>query len=623
MSNAIIILRPTIADVVTDSQLLKAVEILREKTSLSAYSLASMLIVINYVLGKPYFSDSVFGNKTTVDFEYNGQSFVVEFLWGTDIIDKSSSPGITDANTTSSSSTPMDVDPPRHLISNSGGAAAANTQSSTASTNNVKTTNNNSSPQLLQPTIADILSDEETLSLIELLKQKTRESPIKFASLLCIVKAVLEDVGLKGNLFQNKIKFQYQINGIQKDFLIEFEENKHYYYSHYPDDYSLLKSNQILSPNDFSPLRISSPTVFNRHHHGASQDMSDELEKDEIVDGSLLDQEAWNTHGSPIANAKRKRDCTNSDEDHSTQPNNKTKRRSTDKHKAPPLSCEAVKRLFTGITKAVLLQRLDEAKALIASIKEGYSNVRIDGISSKVFSNLELYKLFTTYNNYKEELAQNSHANPHHSPNNNHHSDSSLSPLEKTGGKEVGKHRLNCAWRLSILCELLGKGVLLMTKELSGAKLERILVEEFSKLVDFLRNPDNHDWVASVREKMDLAGFDDVYKPLDDADLESNLTAAATSTTIIAPQTKSNTLSSPSSSSTATITSTNLTTGDNNEIIHRHGLDIDSNTFNSDDHSDIPNILTFTIDPNSSILQQQEQQGEEGTTATADVATAI
>ncbi|CAJ0761289.1 16149_t:CDS:2 [Entrophospora sp. SA101] len=240
MSNAIIILRPTIADVVTDSQLLKAVEILREKTSLSAYSLASMLIVINYVLGKPYFSDSVFGNKTTVDFEYNG---------GTDIIDKSSSPGITDANTTSSSSTPMDVDPPRHLISNSGGAAAANTQSSTASTNNVKTTNNNSSPQLLQPTIADILSDEETLSLIELLKQKTRESPIKFASLLCIVKAVLEDVGLKGNLFQNKIKFQYQINGIQKDFLIEFEENKHYYYSHYPDDYSLLKSNQILSPN--------------------------------------------------------------------------------------------------------------------------------------------------------------------------------------------------------------------------------------------------------------------------------------------------------------------------------------------------------------------------------------
>ncbi|CAJ0755255.1 1389_t:CDS:2 [Entrophospora sp. SA101] len=605
MSNAIIILRPTIADVVTDSQLLKAVEILREKTSLSAYSLASMLIVINYVLGKPYFSDSVFGNKTTVDFEYNG---------GTDIIDKSSSPGITDANTTSSSSTPMDVDPPRHLISNSGGGGTVQHLNLILH-----------SPQLLQPTIADILSDEETLSLIELLKQKTRESPIKFASLLCIVKAVLEDVGLKGNLFQNKIKFQYQINGIQKDFLIEFEENKHYYYSHYPDDYSLLKSNQILSPNDFSPLRISSPTVFNRHHHGASQDMSDELEKDEIVDGSLLDQEAWNTHGSPIANAKRKRDCTNSDEDHSTQPNNKTKRRSTDKHKAPPLSCEAVKRLFTGITKAVLLQRLDEAKALIASIKEGYSNVRSPPSNSNdnMFSNLELYKLFTTYNNYKEELAQNSHANPHHSPNNNHHSDSSLSPLEKTGGKEVGKHRLNCAWRLSILCELLGKGVLLMTKELSGAKLERILVEEFSKLVDFLRNPDNHDWVASVREKMDLAGFDDVYKPLDDADLESNLTAAATSTTIIAPQTKSNTLSSPSSSSTATITSTNLTTGDNNEIIHRHGLDIDSNTFNSDDHSDIPNILTFTIDPNSSILQQQEQQGEEGTTATADVATAI
>ena len=78
---------------------------------------------------------------------------------------------------------------------------------------------------------------------------------------------------------------------------------------------------------------------------------------------------------------------------------------------------------------------------------------------------------------------------------------------------------MNCAWRLSILCELLGKGVLLMTKELSGAKLERILVEEFSKLVDFLKNQDNQDWVATVREKMELAGFEEVYEPLDEADI--------------------------------------------------------------------------------------------------------
>jgi len=206
---------------------------------------------------------------------------------------------------------------------------------------------------------------------------------------------------------------------------------------------------------------------------------------------------------------------------------------------------------------------------LIASIKESYSGIRtpntssnlsssprlnllchllqspptsrIDGISSKVFSNLELYKLFTTYNAYKEEAAQNIHLDPISSPNKRNHSSSPSStepsPItfptyssfidptvtlhikEQTGGKEVGKHRLNCAWRLSILCELLGKGVLLMTKELSGAKLERILVEEFSKLVDFLKNPDNQEWVASVREKMELAGFDEVYEPLDEADI--------------------------------------------------------------------------------------------------------
>jgi len=110
------------------------------------------------------------------------------------------------------------------------------------------------------------------------------------------------------------------------------------------------------------------------------------------------------------------------------------KRRAADKHKAPPLSCEAVKRLFSSISKQTLLQRLEESKALISSITESYFNIRqssnaksptnssrlnllchllqspptsrIDGISSKVFSNLELYKLFTTYNAYKEDLAK-------------------------------------------------------------------------------------------------------------------------------------------------------------------------------------------------------------------------
>jgi len=159
----------------------------------------------------------------------------------------------------------------------------------------------------------------------------------------------------------------------------------------------------------------------------------------------------------------------------------------------------------------------------------------------KFFSNLELYKLFTTYNSYKEEVAQNIHPDQINSPNKRNHTSSPSStdpsPItfptyssfidptvtlhikDQTGGKEVGKHRLNCAWRLSILCELLGKGVLLMTKELSGAKLERILVEEFSKLVDFLKNPDNQDWVTTVREKMELAGFEEVYEPLDEADI--------------------------------------------------------------------------------------------------------
>ncbi|CAG8512358.1 1500_t:CDS:2 [Racocetra fulgida] len=293
--------------------------------------------------------------------------------------------------------------------------------------------------------------------------------------------------------------------------------------------------------------------TFKSEHHDDDDDMMDELEKDEI-ENVPHENEVWRAHMPSASKRKRSGDSPNSDEDHCTQPNPSVKRRSTDKHKAPPLSCEAVKRLFTGITKATLIQRLEESKALIAAIKESYANIRapaqstnlasssrlnllchllqspptsrIDGISSKVFSNLELYKLFTTYNSYKEEVAQNNHIDPLNSPNKRSHTSPSSDPSspitfptyssfidptvtlhikEQTGGKE-----------------LLGKGVLLMTKELSGAKLERILVEEFTKLVEFLKNSDNHDWVANVREKMELSGFDEVYAPLAEADIDNS-----------------------------------------------------------------------------------------------------
>ncbi|CAG8641093.1 3584_t:CDS:2 [Cetraspora pellucida] len=484
------------ADVVNDAQLLKAVEILKEKTSTSASSLASVLNVVKYVLGKPYFPETLFGNKKTVAFDIKGQSYVVKFV--------SCNKGPSEA-----SATPTDGDNTR--LGNNG----SNSHSSHAS-------QSSSSPQLLQPTIADILSDSKFLRLIDLLQQKTEESPLKLASLLCIIKAVLDDVGLKGRLFQNKIKFFHN----SREYMIEFHDH-------------------------------DSERIIN--------DANDEIEN------VPHENEVWRAHMPSTSKRKRSGDSPNSDEDHCTQPNPSVKRRSTDKHKAPPLSCEAVKRLFTGITKATLIQRLEESKALISAIKESYANIRapaqstnlasssrlnllchllqspptsrIDGISSKVFSNLELYKLFTTYNSYKEEVAQNNHIDPLNSPNKRSHTSPSSDPSspitfptyssfidptvtlhikEQTGGKEVGKHRLNCAWRLSILCELLGKGVLLMTKELSGAKLERILVEEFTKLVEFLKNSDNHDWVANVREKMELAGFDEVYAPLAEADIDNS-----------------------------------------------------------------------------------------------------
>ncbi|CAG8511124.1 559_t:CDS:2 [Diversispora eburnea] len=531
-------LRPTIADVVNDAQLLKAVDILKEKTSASAYSLASMLSVVKYVLGKPYFPETVFGNKKTVAFEFKGQNYIVEFTCK----------GPSEVN-----ATPMDVDT---RIGNNGLNNHVQHASSLSS-----------SPQVLQPTIADILGDAKTLRLIELLQQKTKESPMKLASLLCIVKAVFDDVGIKDRLFQNKIKFLHGNHGnIMQEYMIEFEDPRR------PDDLAFETKNEQ-NGNNFNISQDSKTNVFKTdvHHHDDDEDMMDELEKDEIVEENPPENELWRTHiPSIVTKRKHNADSPHSEDEQCVQQPISTKRRSTDKHKAPPLSCEAVKRLFTGITKTTLLQRLEESKTLIASIKDSYANIRpstspnlnssprlnllchllqspptsrIDGISSKVFSNLELYKLFTTYNAYKEEVAQNTHLDTLNSPNKRNHTSPSSDPMspitfptyssfidptvtlhikEQTGGKEVGKHRLNCAWRLSILCELLGKGVLLMTKELSGAKLERILVEEFSKLVDFLKNPENHDWVVNIREKMELVGFDEVYAPLAEADIDNS-----------------------------------------------------------------------------------------------------
>ncbi|RGB32737.1 hypothetical protein C1646_816513 [Rhizophagus diaphanus] len=538
--------RPTIADVVTDVQLLKAAEILREKSFASAYSLASILNVIRYVLGKPYFPESVFGNKKSVAFEFKGQSCVVEF-------------------------------------------ASCENNKRPFQNASLEAGRNSTSPSvLLQPTIADILSDSQTLRLIEVLKEKSKESPLKLASLLCIVKAVLDEVGLRGLLFSNKITFTHLVSSNStntREYTVEFEDQRNQFFpsSHYNNDYLTNGSNNMM--NNVSEIHVFKPpltSVPHHHHHpphhhhphphnqqDEDEDMMDELEKDEIVEEPQTETEIWR----PPATKRKRNSDSPSDEDHCVTPNTSSnKRRSTDKHKAPPLSCEAVKKLFTGITKVMLLQRLEESKALISSIKESYSGIRppnnssnlsssprlnllchllqspptsrIDGISSKVFSNLELYKLFTTYNAYKEEVAQNIHSDQSSSPNKKNHTSSPSStdpsPItfptyssfidptvtlhikEQTGGKEVGKHRLNCAWRLSILCELLGKGVLLMTKELSGAKLERILVEEFSKLVDFLKNQDNQDWVAAVREKMELTGFDEVYEPLNEADIGIN-----------------------------------------------------------------------------------------------------
>ncbi|CAG8530405.1 513_t:CDS:2, partial [Dentiscutata heterogama] len=445
------------SDVVNDAQLLKAIEILKEKTSTSASSLASVLNVVKYVLGKPYFPETVFGNKKTISFDIKGQSYVVKFV-------------TCNKGTSEHSATPMDVDNAR--LGNNG----SNSHSSHAS-------QSSSSPQLLQPTIADILGDSKFLRLIDLLQQKTEESPLKLASLLCIIKAVLDDVGLKGRLFQNKIKFFHKNS---REYMIEFHDHD---------------SEHII--NDANGNLSQDTNTLKTEHHDDDDDMMDELEKDEI-ETVPHENEVWRAHMPTVSKRKRSGESPNSDEDHNPQPNTSTKRRSTDKHKAPPLSCEAVKRLFTTITKATLIQRLEESKALISAIKESYANIRppaqstnlasssrlnllchllqspptsrIDGISSKVFSNLELYKLFTTYNSYKEEVAQNNHIDPLNSPNKRSHTSPSSDPSspitfptyssfidptvtlhikEQTGGKEVGKHRLNCAWRLSILCELL------------------------------------------------------------------------------------------------------------------------------------------------------------------------
>ncbi|RIA98761.1 hypothetical protein C1645_812450 [Glomus cerebriforme] len=614
--------RPTIADVVTDVQLLKAAEILREKSFVSAYSLASVLNVIRYVLGKPYFPESVFGNKKSVAFDFRGQSYVVEFA---------------------------------SCENNKRPFQNASLEAGRTST---------SPSVLLQPTIADILSDSQTLRLIEVLKEKSKESPLKLASLLCIVKAVLDDVGLRGLLFSNKITFIHLVSSNSnntREYTVEFEDQRNHFF---PTSHEFITNGSNNMINNTSEILFKTPLTSDPHHHphhpppthppppphhhhhhyhhnqqqnDEDEDMMDELEKDEIVEETQQETEIWRP--TPTVTKRKRNSDSPSDEDHCAPQSTSSKRRSTDKHKAPPLSCEAVKRLFTSITKVILLQRLEESKALISSIKESYSGIRppnsssnlsssprlnllchllqspptsrIDGISSKVFSNLELYKLFTTYNAYKEEVAQNIHSDQINSPNKKNHTSSPSSndpsPItfptyssfidptvtlhikEQTGGKEVGKHRLNCAWRLSILCELLGKGVLLMTKELSGAKLERILVEEFSKLVDFLKNPENQDWVATVREKMELVGFDEVYEPLDEADIGIN---------------------------------NNNNNGINNMAATSIGGSIGNDVIKQG-HSDNGRVgIIFTLDQNMSQISSQQQQDKRiavSTTGTDDV----
>jgi hypothetical protein len=301
-------LRPTIADVVTDLQLLKAAEILREKSFASAYSLASVLNVIKYVLGKPYFPESVFGNKKSVAFDFRGQSCVVEFA---------------------------SCESNKRPFQNASLEAGRNSTSSV----------------LLQPTIADILSDSQTLRLIDVLKEKSKESPLKLASLLCIVKAVLDDVGLKGLLFSNKITFTHLISSTSsstREYTVEFEDqlrNNHFFpASQFNNEFLPNGSNNMMNnvseiQHVFKAPLTSDPHNHHHHHHQQheeDEDMMDELEKDEIVEETHQETEIWR-HTPTVTKRKRNSDSP-SDEDHCAPQNTSSKRRSTDKHKAPPLS---------------------------------------------------------------------------------------------------------------------------------------------------------------------------------------------------------------------------------------------------------------------------------------------
>ncbi|KAG9285438.1 hypothetical protein G9A89_010913 [Geosiphon pyriformis] len=573
-------LRPTIAEIINDTQILKLAEIMKNKSSESPYAFASLLSALKAVLGKPYLPKTILGSGKTLAFNYKGQSYIIEFNCPNPSPEEQAS---------GDSEVEMEVDTTITQMNN--GLNRAQLASFPP-------------PQLIKPYIGDILTDDQFLLLVKLIKEKVNESPRKFACLLAVIKAVLDDIGLKSHLSHRKVIFFHGNETALQEYVVEFEDDQQ---SSPPipvptdcTNNGVQRLSFVMQPILTTPINNGNGfvegSIYNvaQEAHEPDEDM-DELAKDEIVvDDHPINNDMWrhahltlqpphHPHHNTITpiNKRKRASSTNSEEDnfiHHTAPNAQSaKRRTPEKHKAPPLSCEAVKKLFITISKPTLIQRLEESKALIAAIKDTYNTIhqsaksapvptsprlnllchllqspptsRIDGISSKVFSNLELYKLFTTYNAYKDELGQKNQSGE--SANNttlkrtNPPNPDPSSPLpyptyssfidptvtlhikDQTGGKEVGKHRLNCAWRLSILCELLGQGVLLMTKELSGAKLERILVEEFSKLIEFLKNPDNHDWVASVREKLDLIGFDEVYAPLAEAPVANGNNSAA------------------------------------------------------------------------------------------------
>jgi hypothetical protein len=323
-SSPLNILRPTIADVVTDLQLLKAAEILREKSFVSAHSLASVLSVIRNVLGKPYFPESVFGNKKSVAFDFRGQSCVVEFATCFENNKRTSFQNVPNA--------PLEAG------------------------------RNSTSPSLLlQPTAADVLSDPQTFRLIEVLREKSKESPLKLASLLCIVKAVLDDVGLKGLLFSSKVTFTHLASSSgnsTREYTVEFEDqlrnNNVFPTSTAPFNNEFLSNGSNSMMNSVSDIHVFKSTLasdphnhlhhhhHHHHHHQQQQheedeDMMDELEKDEIVEETQPETEIWR-HTPTVTKRKRNSDSP-SDEDHCAPQSAPSKRRSTtDKHKAPPLS---------------------------------------------------------------------------------------------------------------------------------------------------------------------------------------------------------------------------------------------------------------------------------------------